>query len=245
MHICDLQKVMIDDPIFEINNNSKRNIVLFGNCHVSVIGFYLNEILGKKYNIAIIFSSLRNIWKPYTDAEKQKVWTKIEKSHYFVYQEHKEDYNINASSITKYANYFKILIPNLQLIFTDEYGKEIEDEQLQNDFNKSFQLCKQKIEKTKFKNFMFILENYKKIRFFTIPRHPTNYVLYLLSLQIANRIIGTNYVITLSEYHKHKNDKIFLESETVILGDIFPYKSEQCQLLGIDYNSEFYDKKCK
>ena len=52
----DFEKKMDLYPYFMIDNKSKQNIVLFGNCHVATMGYFLSYLLDKKYNIYIIIS---------------------------------------------------------------------------------------------------------------------------------------------------------------------------------------------
>jgi hypothetical protein len=50
----DFTKLLENDYIVTLNNNSNKNIVLFGNCHMSTIGYMLNVLLNYSYNIHII-----------------------------------------------------------------------------------------------------------------------------------------------------------------------------------------------
>jgi hypothetical protein len=238
MHIDQFFSIVEKDAVYVINNNSATNIVLFGNCHVATIGFYLNLITEKKYNIHIIISFTA---KSYAIEKRQKIWKTIEQSDIFIYQKHLNNFDIKASEIDTFAKKIKIIIPNLHLEYTDIFDKNITITALQKNFNNSYQILKKNIETSNFNNFMFVLENYKKIRFFDIPRHPTLYLLYLLTMQICFKIKGNDYKITINDYYKHKNDALFLKNETVVLGGSIPYIPEQCIALGIDIKSEHYN----
>ena len=89
-------------------------------------------------------------------------------------------------------------------------------------------------------NFSFILDNYKKIRFFNILTHPTHYILYLVSLQIFYKIENINIQIDFNSYYNHKNDKIFIEN-LFFLPCFYPYKLNECSILDMDFNSEYFD----
>lgn len=240
MHITNFLEIVERDDIYVINNNSSKNIVLFGNCHMSTIGFYLNSLLNYKFNIHIIISYISWRSKQLTEENINKIWETISKSNYFIYQKHYKNHNIDATNIDNYAKKEKILIPNLRLDYTDLYGNPIELDKLKNNFEFSYDKVKKNIESSDLNNFIFILENFRNIRFFDIPTHPTLYILYLLSLQIYYKIKKINHTISLVDYYQNKNDTIFIKGETIILGSIYEYKLSECIALDINPNSEYY-----
>jgi len=237
----DFYSVILKNGLYEINNNCAKNIVLFGNCHVSTIGFYLNELLDKKYNIYMVVSYRgKDIF--FTEDEKNRIWSLIGESDYFIYQEHHGDFSINASTISSFAKKEKIIIPNLRLDYIDVCGRQVNDDVLKDNFEKSFSMCKKTIETSNLPNFQFILDNYRRIRFFNTPSHPTHYILYLMSLQIDHIIKNSNYKISIKDYYFHRKDPLFTLDKTVILGlKPEPYQQNQCKLLGINHNSDYFD----
>jgi hypothetical protein len=52
----DFENGLFEKHIHTINNKSTKNIVLFGSCHMSTIGYMLNKLLNYEYNIHIIIS---------------------------------------------------------------------------------------------------------------------------------------------------------------------------------------------
>ena len=50
--------------VYRFNNSGKPTICLFGNCHVAVIGDYLNEILSEAFDVVVILLSLIHISEP-------------------------------------------------------------------------------------------------------------------------------------------------------------------------------------
>ena len=207
---------------------------------MTTIGFYLNLLINKKYNIHIIISYIATKKNQFTVSERYKIWRTIQNSDYFIYQKHNNNFGIKASNIHKFANKVKILIPNLQLYYTDLYGKPIELDKLKETFAKSYEISKKNIQCSDFNNFMFVLDNFRNIRFFDTPTHPTLYLLYLLSLQIHSKMIGNAYNFKLDDYYLHKNDDTFLQGETVTLCSSWPYKIEECEAININLNSEYY-----
>jgi hypothetical protein len=245
MHVINFLEIVEKGNVYTIDNNSTTNIVLFGNCHVSAIGFYLNSMFNKKYNIHIIISYISKRKESISEEGIKKILDTVRSADYLIYQKHEHDYNIDASIIDTYAEKNKLLIPNLQLYFTDLYGQETDLDELKKNFDFSYDKSIKNIEQSDFDNFLFIMENYKNIRFFDIPMHPTHYLLYLLSLQIYYKINNIDRKITLEDYYKHKNDAIFLEEESIKLGGVYEYRQSECDLLGININSEHYDPPIK
>ena len=54
----DFENKLLDSVYYSIDNNSKKKIVLFGNCHMASIGYFLNYLFNQQYNIYIIISWL-------------------------------------------------------------------------------------------------------------------------------------------------------------------------------------------
>jgi hypothetical protein len=57
MNWVDFETNLLHKHIHIINNNSNKNIVLFGSCHMATIGYMLNRLLNYEYNIHIIISN--------------------------------------------------------------------------------------------------------------------------------------------------------------------------------------------
>lgn len=241
MLINEFMEYITTHKIFSIiNNPTNLKIVLFGNCHISTIGFYLNILLEKKYNIYMILGY--NGGKICNDNEKNKIWNLINDSQYFIYMKHNNDFSLKANIIDTFAKNEIYLIPNIQLHFTNIYNTHTDtDEILIENFKKSYTQCHESIKNSDFQNFLFILDNYKEIRFFNTPTHPTHYILYLLAFDIYNKILNKDIKINLDYYKNRKNDDIFINSDTVILDSFFDYDEKECNILNINYNSEYYD----
>jgi hypothetical protein len=52
----DLEAYLLTHHYYAINNGKDKNIVLFGNCHVAPLGYFLNKLFNGEYNIYIIIS---------------------------------------------------------------------------------------------------------------------------------------------------------------------------------------------
>jgi hypothetical protein len=125
----DFEKILIKSFYYKIDNNCKKKIVLFGNCHVAPIGFFLNELFKKQYNIYIIISWVFDkigYSKFNMDIVNRKINNLISKCDIFIYQKHIKNYGINADIIDDLVKnqIIKIKIPNLRLDFNTNIKEE-------------------------------------------------------------------------------------------------------------------------
>ena len=225
-------------PIYTIDNNSKKNIVLFGNCHVATIGFFLNELFNKEYNVHIIIS-----WYCYKigleSFNMEKVNTQIslliKTCDVLLYHKHLKNYGINALDIQLNAPKYAIVLelPNMHLNFDTLDNSQ---------YNRSMENLEYNIEHSDFKDFHFIIEH-KTIQFFNIPDHPTHYILFLLSKCIYSRIrdkdsiyctIHHYYDETIRTEFKQLNNYVRLPGKTNITQQI-------SQATGIPVDAEYFD----
>lgn len=225
---------------FLIDNHTSNPLVLFGNCHMGPLAWFLNILTNKFYDIYIIISYSASKNGTATPAFKNIIIETVRCANLFIYQHHNNSYGIDANIIDSYANCPTIRIPNMQLRFTDYFDKPIPDSKLIADFDYSLQLTTDMIKQSDFPNFNFVVDNVKTIRFFDIPSHPTQYLLYLLSLQIYYRITNHDHLIGLQDYFDCKKDPVFIENDHIILGRIYTYRPHQCMLIGFDLHSEHY-----
>lgn len=235
----DFEKKMDVYPYFMIDNKSKQNIVLFGNCHIAPIGYFLNYLLDEKYNIYIIIS-----W--YCDKvgldkfNMTKVNNKIldilqNNCDIFLYQQHIKDYGVNASIIETLPNK-KVTIyklPNLRLVFTSLDKKE---------YDRSLEILSYNIEYSDFSHFDFIISNLGTIRFFNTPEHPTHYILYLLSKDIVNKIKDNKEKITIKDYYDEDNRIDFRKiKEFISLPGFDEITSKNSKITGISMDSDYFN----
>ena len=202
----DFENYLVDYPYFMINNKCKKNIVLFGNCHVATLGYLLNDLLDKKYNIFIIIS-----WwcdkKGFDNFNMDQVNNRILNilqncCDVFLYQHHIKDYGVCASYIetltNKNATIYKL--PNLRLTF-DSLDKS--------EYTRSLEILTYNIERSHFPHFRFVFDNINTIRFFNTAEHPTDYLLYLLAKDIVYKICNSNYIVSIDDYHNPVNQSEF------------------------------------
>lgn len=235
----DFEKKMDLYPYFMIDNKSKQNIVLFGNCHVATMGYFLSYLLDKKYNIYIIIS-----W--YCDKvgldkfDMTKVNNKIldilqNNCDIFLYQQHIKDYGVNASIIETLPNIKATIykLPNLRLVFTTLDKKE---------YDRSLEILSYNIEYSDFSHFDFIISNLKTIRFFNTPEHPTHYILYLLSKDIVNKINNNNKKVTIEDYHNQDNRDDFKKiKEFISLPGFDEITSKNTKITGISVDADYFN----
>lgn len=222
-----------------INNNSKKNIVLFGNCHVATIGYILNILLYSNFNIHIIIS-----WycekKGYQHFDMEEINNKIKclvfSSDIFIFQSHVKDYGIDASQIHTFAGKQtkQIQIPNFRLVYNtlESYT-----------FNASVEKLKNNIENSDFPDFIFIINNISNIIFFNTIDHPTHYILFLLSKSIFNKITKYKYIpMTIGGYYDMENKKFFkLLNNYVVLPGKDDITEEISSVTGISINADYFD----
>lgn len=242
----DFENKLVDSMYFTINNNSKKKIVLFGNCHMATLGFFLNYLFNEQYDINIIISWVFDK-HGYENFDMKKVNKSIRnllsKCDILIYQLHSKNYGVKADTIENLVNKNALVfkIPNLRLMYD---AKTIQE------YDKSFNMLKESIENSDFKEYNFIIENIKEIQFFNTPEHPTHYLLYLLAKSIkrsifkkSNHIMNLFYNhITLDDYYSLKNRAEYKKIPNyVILPGICKITDTIFDVTGIKVNCDYYD----
>jgi hypothetical protein len=233
----NFENELLDKPYFTIDNLSRKSVVLFGNCHISTIGFFLNHLLNYKFNIHIIIS-----WYCYkVGLEKfnmQEINNEISNlllnCDIFIFQKHIRNYGINAVNIEQRVNKFaKIMqIPNMRLDYT------INDEVK---YKRSLEILEYSILNSNFPDFIFVIKH-NNIHFFNTPEHPTHYILYLLSKWIYLRIMNIYVTISISDYFNIYNRKDYKKiTNFVRLPEKFDITPEISKITGILLDSEHFD----
>lgn len=235
----EFEKECIKNNIYSINNKSKKNIVLFGNCTIAPIGFFLNQLMNKHYNIHFIVSWLFE-QKGFETFNMQQVNNSIQEvlrsADILVYHHHHKDYGIKASKIIHFCNKntLQLIMPNLHFCF-DAPTSEL----FQNSLSK---LKTNIVERSDFKEFVFISEYYKTIRFFNTSVHPTHYVLFLLAKSIKYKLIKETKLINIHSYHNEQNKIQFKNiKEFVCLPGFERYTKEIHHITGIIENADYFD----
>ena len=242
----DFEKKLFEFPYFTIDNNSKRKIVLFGNCHMAPIGFFLNQLFNRQYNIHIIISwffdkhGLENF-----DMEQinNNILSLVSNCDIFIFHKHIKSYGIKADIIdqlvSKSTRIFKI--PNLRLTY---------DVDKKDDYLKSYNTLKESIIKSDFEEFIFIIDNIQNIHFFNTSEHPTHFILFLLSRSIKNKIFNTyktninpsNIPICIGDYFNPDRRMNFknIGSYVILPGrDLITEKIQE--ITGIKMNGDYFD----
>lgn len=222
-----------------INNNSKKNIVLFGNCHVATIGYMLNTLLYHNFNIHIIISwYCDKIGYSHFDMIEinNKIKHLLSNSDIFIFQNHVKDYGINASQIHTFnrKQSKQIQIPNFRLVYNtlDIFA-----------FKTSLEKLKNNIESSDFPEFTFMIDNILNIIFFNTIDHPTHYILFLLSNSIFNKITKYKYIpMTIESYYDTNNRSNFkLLNNYVLLPGKDIITDEISFVTGISINADYFD----
>ena len=235
----DFENECVKKTIYTIDNHSKKNIVFFGNCAIAPTGFFLNYLLHKNFNIHFIVSWLFEK-NGYENFDMNMVNNKIQKvlleADYLFYHVHNRDYGVHACEIFKKCNPKTICfsIPNLQLFF---------DNVDTNSFQRSLgKLKKSILIESNFKDFIFVYENYKNIRFFNTNFHATHYLLFLLAKSIKYKIINNIMHINVGTYYDIQTQKQFKSmKECVILPGFVEMTKEISQITGIQENAHYVD----
>jgi len=235
----DFENECVKKTIYTIDNQSRKNIVFFGNCAIAPTGFFLNYLLHKNYNIHFIVSWIFEN-SGFEKFDMNMVNNKIQKvlleADYLFYHVHNKDYGVHASEIFKKCNPKTICfsIPNLQLFF---------DKVDSNSFQRSLEKLKKSILKeSDFKDFNFVCENYKNIRFFNTNFHPTHYLLFLLAKSIKYKMINKISPIVLDTYYDTLTQKQFKSiKECVVLPGFVEMTKEISQITGIQENADYID----
>lgn len=240
----DFEKECIKKNIYTINNKSSKNIVFFGNCTIAPIGFFLNHLTNKQYNIHIIISWLFEK-KGFEKFDMQKINSKIQEllnsADVLIYHNHHKDYGVKATKIQNLCNKKTniLVIPNLHFCF---------DAQNSDLFYESLWKLKTNITlRSDFKEFEFIYSHYKNIRFFNTSVHPTHYLLFLLAKSIKYKIIQEKEnqeikIMNIQSYYDEKNKNQFKNiKEVVVLPGFTPITKVIQQHTGILENADYFD----
>ena len=125
MDWLDFEKNLVNKHIYTINNNSTRNIVLFGSCHMSTIGFMINKLLDYNFNIHIIISWLfqnKGIENFDMIDINNRIKDVVSNCNVFIYHTHINDYHVDASIVPSLVNEncLKLIVPNYRLDYLDD-----------------------------------------------------------------------------------------------------------------------------
>ena len=149
----DFYADLFNNHVCTINNNSSKNIVLFGSCHMATIGYMLNRLLNYEYNIHIVISWFfqhNGIENFDMNSINNKILDIVSKCDIFIYHNHVNDYHVNAIKLPSLAsdNCLKLIIPNYRLDYTN--GNV-------NEFNESLKILNMCISVSSFPEFKFII----------------------------------------------------------------------------------------
>ena len=219
--ISIINQIKLGKYYYDINNNIDKSIVLFGNCHMFPIGFFLDYLLNMKYNIIIInswiFDKLLNelkINQTEYDNISNILRDIIIKSDILIYQKHFTNYLGFANNVENIVVNKKFCIPNIQLMYKNDISFLAHSKYSTNfiqAYNFSHDKLTKSIEDSDFINLLFILNNLENEFFFRTPMHPTHYLLFIISDLIRSKIINEPIQEDISYYYTHKNiyyDKI-------------------------------------
>jgi hypothetical protein len=233
MNWIEFKKDLLEKNIHTINNNSKKNIVLFGSCHMSTIGYMLNKLLKYEYNIHIIISWFfqnEGIEKFDMININNIITELVSKCDYFIYHAHINDYYVNAIQLHSLVNEecLNLIVPNYRLDYTNRKTDE---------FEKSLDTLEYHIYNSSFPEFKFIIDNYKNIMFFNTTNHPTHYLLFLQSEFIVNKILKNDQTINIANYFDENNRNYFKEFNYVTLPgkEYISYEISNVTGINIDY----------
>ena len=233
---------------YKIDNNSKQNIVLFGNCHLLPLTFFLNRLFNYGYNFIVIISwfyeksfDLNEL--PMINSEIHSI---LSQADIFIFQRHFNSFGIHANEITKYVNNnCKLIhIPNFMLDYLLEKSTSSDMAILKKEFDLSLFRLIESIKESDLPEFNFIVDNIYKVRFFNTIHHPTHFLLYLLSKSIYQMLIHNPVKTTITTYYDHKVRDDFLKSDKT--GLIFlPGKVDMDpihhEITGIHYGADYCD----
>ena len=212
MDWLEFESILLDKHIYTLNNNSKKNIVLFGSCHMATIGYMLNKLLNYEYNIHIIISWFfenKGIENFDMNNINNRITKIISKCEVFIYHLHINDYSVNATQLPLLVNKncLKLIVPNYRLDYTNN----------RDEFYKSLNILNYHIASSSFPEMEFIIDKYKEIMFFNTINHPTHYLLFLQSQYIVNKILNNNENISIGNYFDEKNRSYFKQFYYVTL----------------------------
>ena len=235
---------------YKIDNKAKQNIVLFGNCHLLPLTFFLNNLFNFSYNFIIIISwfyeksfDLNEL--PMINSEIHSI---LSNADIFIFQQHFNSFSIHANEITKYVNKNSKLIhiPNLMLDYVLQKSTSVDIDILKNEFKSSLFRLSESIKESDFPEFNFIIENIYKVRFFNTIYHPTHFLLYLLSTSIYHMLIHNPVKTSINTYYDNKlRDDFFKLDKTGLI--YLPGKIDMdpihYEITGIHYGADYYDFK--
>ena len=232
----EFENELLDKPYFKIDNLSRKSVVLFGNCHLSTIGFFLNKFLNYEYNIHIIVS-LYCEKKGLDNFNMQEINNEISSllinCNVLIFQKHINNYGIDAININKKVNNLAkvIQIPNLRLDYhLDDMLK----------YKRSLEILEYNILNSDFPDFIFLINN--NFHFFNTPEHPTHYILYILTKSIYTKIINENLSTTIYDYINLQNRENYKQiTKTVYLPGKQTITPEISKITGIFLNAECFD----
>jgi hypothetical protein len=227
---------LLHSHIHTLNNNSRKNIVLFGSCHMSTIGYMLNRLLNYEYNIHIIISWFfqnKGIEKFDMNNINNRILDIVSKCDIFIYHSHVNDYHVNATNLPSLVNgsCIKMIVPNYRLDYTNNDV---------NQFKESLKILNYHISSSSFPEFKFITEHYKNIMFFNTTNHPTHYLLFLQSESIMNKILNNGQTISIGNYFDIKNRTYFKDFSYVVLPGKEVVNDEISIVTGIQKNADHF-----
>jgi hypothetical protein len=242
MNWIDFENNLVNEHIHVINNNSNKNIVLFGSCHMATIGYMLNNILNykenkNKYNIYIIISWIfenKGIEKFDMVNINNRITDIVSNCDIFIYHAHITDYSVNATKLPSIVKNgcLKFIIPNYRLDYTSDH----------NNYSKSLDILKYHISNSSFPEFMFLVENHKNIMFFNTTNHPTHYVLFLQTEALINRILNNGEKMNIHCYFSQENRNYFKQiSNYIILPGRNVVDKTISNNTGINVNADYFD----
>jgi len=235
----NFEKTISSNIWVNIHNESDKNIVLFGNCHMATIGYMLNELLNYKYNIYIIISwywDKNGLEKFDMKKINEEIYKLIQKCDVFLFHKHIKDYGVHASYLPDCVNKNAIClqIPNIRLSYNSLNKSE---------FDRSMEILEYNIKDSNFPEFRFVYDYIFIIRFFNNPDHPTHYLLFLITKAIYFKITNQNHrPFSIHDYYNTDNRQQFTEfKKYVILPDKKELTIEMSNITGIPMNTEYFD----
>jgi hypothetical protein len=234
MDWLQFQEELLKNHIHTINNNRSKNIVLFGSCHMSTIGYILNKLLNYEYNIHIIISWFfenKGFEKFDMNDINKRITNLVCSADCFIYHSHVTDYGVNATKLPSIVNNhcLKLILPNFRLDYTN------------NNFHNSLNILKEHISSSSFPEFNFITNTYKDIMYFNTTFHPTHYLLFLLSQFIVNKIYKNDQSIGIEHYFDENNRSYFKQFNYVTLPGKEFLDDEISNKTGIKTYANYFD----
>ena len=234
----ELETYLLTHHYYAINNGKAKNIVLFGNCHVAPLGYFVNKLFNEEYNIYIIISYFfeKNDLTNFNMIEiNKKLQELIYSSSIFIYQLHIKDYGVNASTIQNLVNPSTTVfrIPNLRLLYNTKSKEE---------YNNSLHILKYNIHNSDFKEYMFLIEHINKYKFFNTNEHPTHFLLFLVAQSIVRKIVNDPIKINFQDYIDSHTRQYYTQfNKYIVLPGKEPITQEIADITGIPINAEVFD----